>query len=711
MAGLSRALALLALGTAVRASPFASNATITQPPTFTTIPPRSTDIANVTCGAQSDFPAIILQEYQGLSTDHDLQCTCLEQAFSWLETTVSPTRTLTRTIGTGITTFTETLTSGSTVTTSVVTTVVNTVETATVTGNFIDAQTNVWYGSASSPCCYSCTIAASTVEVFYWADVTATSSGFAPVTSFVSNGYTFQSPSIYIGFSSLSAFDYCGLVGQPFTNITVGFDPDELSTVVFAPSGSETITQVATATDGNVVTTTETDTFYTQVGYAALNTKDLERNCSTILGYNYIPGNPSNAVNSSPDPCHPTIVIPDRVRSLDPAWASCISDGFGGFYDPPSALSSVTALVPPTTTPPPATTTAATPPRTTNSPPTSTPPPPPPSSTSTPPPPPSSTSTPPPPPPPSSTSNPPPPPPPPSSSSNPPPPPQSSSSNPPPPPPPSSSSQGAGGGSSNNPPPPASSSNGAGSGGSGSGTSASNPSGTPGGGSNGGGSNGGGSSGGNGGSGNGGGNGGSNGGGNGSGNGNGSGSPPNGSDDNSSGSGGNSGGNGGSGNGGSGSGSNGSGNGSGNQNGGGAAGSSANPQNTGNGAPPTSIIAVGSATFTENSQSEFVHGSTTLIPGGPAVTLGGTTLSLPTSGSEIIVNGSTEPAGPESSAAGETGAPGSQQTPGGSTNTASSGLPSSSIPSIPKNGAAGLFAGAMTNTQMVVAIMLVAFYI
>lgn len=100
----------------------------------------------------SVFPGIILQEYQGLSTDHDLQCQCLEQAFSWLETTVKPTRTLTRTIGTGITTFTETITSGSTVTTSVVTTVVNTIDTETVTGNFIDAQTNVWYGSASSPC-------------------------------------------------------------------------------------------------------------------------------------------------------------------------------------------------------------------------------------------------------------------------------------------------------------------------------------------------------------------------------------------------------------------------------------------------------------------------------------------------------------------------------------------------------------------------------
>jgi hypothetical protein len=108
-----------------------------------------------------------------------------------------------------------------------------------------------------------------------------------------------QSPSIYIGFSSLSAIDYCGVVGQPFTNITVGFDPDELSTIVFAPSGAQTDTDVDTATNGGVFTTTETITFYTPVGSAALNTKDLERNCSTILGYNYIPGNPSNALKSS----------------------------------------------------------------------------------------------------------------------------------------------------------------------------------------------------------------------------------------------------------------------------------------------------------------------------------------------------------------------------------------------------------------------------
>lgn len=88
---------------------FLANGTITQPPTMTTAPPSSTDLANVTCGTAGGFPGIILSEYQGLSTNHDLQCQCLEQAFSWLETTDPPTRTFFRTIGTGITTLTETL--------------------------------------------------------------------------------------------------------------------------------------------------------------------------------------------------------------------------------------------------------------------------------------------------------------------------------------------------------------------------------------------------------------------------------------------------------------------------------------------------------------------------------------------------------------------------------------------------------------------------
>ncbi|RFU73771.1 hypothetical protein TARUN_8471, partial [Trichoderma arundinaceum] len=382
MAGLTGVLALLAFGGVARASPSlkahlsyrvntdllflrtvsAANGTITSAATLPATT-SATTIGSLTCGSIeiSRLQAVAIQQYQGLTTDPALQCQCLGQINSWLSATNPPVRTRTRTIGTGVTTFTQTRSD----TTVVVTTVLNELDVNTFTENFIEPQTDLWYGSASSPCCYSCTIQASTVEVFYWTDATESPA----ITSFSSNGFVYivlyysESPSIYIGFSSLSAFDYCGLVGQAFTNTTIGFNPTEISTLIFSPVvGTAPIGIIST--DGSVRTTTDTPpTLWTPVGSAALSTTDLERNCSTISGYTYIPGNPSNAGFhiTPPDPCHPTIVIPDRIRTLDPAWGSCISDAIGGFYDPPSALTPVSQLVPTTANPPPVSTTPSIP--------------------------------------------------------------------------------------------------------------------------------------------------------------------------------------------------------------------------------------------------------------------------------------------------------------------------------------------------------------
>lgn len=104
-----------------------------------------------------------------------------------------------------------------------------------------------------------------------------------------------ESPSIYIGFSSLSAFDYCGLVGSAYANTTMAFDPTELSTLLFtAVVGTSTVVTVVTSGITSF-STQPAATLFSPDGSAVLNTKDLERNCSTISGYSYIPGNPSNA--------------------------------------------------------------------------------------------------------------------------------------------------------------------------------------------------------------------------------------------------------------------------------------------------------------------------------------------------------------------------------------------------------------------------------
>ncbi|MCJ1380370.1 hypothetical protein MMC17_003473 [Xylographa soralifera] len=63
--------------------------------------------------------------------------------------------------------------------------------------------------------------------------------------------------------------------------------------------------------------------------------------------------------------------------------------------------------------------------------------------------------------------------------------------------------------------------------------------------------------------------------------------------------------------------------------------------------PPTTaavfpVIDLGASSITMNSVSQYTVGSQTLVPGGPAITISGTTISLATSASAIIVNGITQ---------------------------------------------------------------------
>lgn len=127
------------------------NGTITQPATLpTTVPSSTTASGNLTCGTieVSVLQAVAISVYTSLSTDSALQCQCIGSVNSWLRATDAPTRTLTRTIGTGVTTFTESLSS----TTTVITTVLDLTSVITNSENVIEPDTNLWYGSATSPC-------------------------------------------------------------------------------------------------------------------------------------------------------------------------------------------------------------------------------------------------------------------------------------------------------------------------------------------------------------------------------------------------------------------------------------------------------------------------------------------------------------------------------------------------------------------------------
>ena len=50
-------------------------------------------------------------------------------------------------------------------------------------------------------------------------------------TTFVSDDFTFVSPSIYIAFETVSAIDSCGIVGSPHYYTTLSYAPDAVSTL------------------------------------------------------------------------------------------------------------------------------------------------------------------------------------------------------------------------------------------------------------------------------------------------------------------------------------------------------------------------------------------------------------------------------------------------------------------------------------------------
>jgi hypothetical protein len=112
-----------------------------------------------------------------------------------------------------------------------------------------------------------------------------------PVLSDKSNHFSSVSPSVYIGFSSLYAYDYCGTVGESFTNTTIAFDQSELSTIQFVPTTS--ILTLSEPVGNSWTTYISTESYYTSTTPALLNYEVLGQNCSTIAGYTYVPGNPT----------------------------------------------------------------------------------------------------------------------------------------------------------------------------------------------------------------------------------------------------------------------------------------------------------------------------------------------------------------------------------------------------------------------------------
>lgn len=183
---------------------------------------------------------------------------------------------------------------------------------------------------------------AGTIDFYFWPDQatpTAPVSG-QPSTSVNAEGFTFTSPSVYMAFSSLVASNGCGQVGDAWTNTTIAFDASEITTArpitTLTQYESDYVSDGSTYREmGSAVTT--------QPPPKSLDYNDVGQNCSTISGYVYWPDNPINAANAMyyDDPCHPVILLPPRLISMQQPWvdANCgPAPGISGAYDPPRVL-------------------------------------------------------------------------------------------------------------------------------------------------------------------------------------------------------------------------------------------------------------------------------------------------------------------------------------------------------------------------------------
>ncbi|KAH7118717.1 hypothetical protein B0J11DRAFT_582527 [Dendryphion nanum] len=208
-----------------------------------------------------------------------------------------------------------------------------------------------------APCCGQCTLRADTVHFIYWPEtamattlhngtietMSATITDDLGSTFVDEAGFTFTSPSVYIAFDTLVAFDQCSTyLGTPLAKTTIAFDISEISTI--QPY------EMTYCTGGSSMAGWE-DFFWSTKATVAINLPDLVKNCTVYpWGDPFHPYDPHNelyAYYGQQNPCYPLIAIPDRIKSLQPEWNHC-TGLWDGFYDPPKYLTPGKYLVPTT---------------------------------------------------------------------------------------------------------------------------------------------------------------------------------------------------------------------------------------------------------------------------------------------------------------------------------------------------------------------------
>ena len=187
-------------------------------------------------------------------------------------------------------------------------------------------------------CGLTCLIGADEVQILYWpvttgqANLSITAAGPTTPYSYVSNGFTFTSPSVYVAYRGLMASAAYAPWGEPLGsakhNVTVGYPPNALSTSHCNLAYTMSAQQYKTIN-------------YTELQYpppnSAITDCPHQSNQPDLGSAVYNP-------TASDEAGNPFFSVPGALNWVDPAWSTCIPVTYGVF-DPPKTLSKASQMV------------------------------------------------------------------------------------------------------------------------------------------------------------------------------------------------------------------------------------------------------------------------------------------------------------------------------------------------------------------------------
>ena len=190
-------------------------------------------------------------------------------------------------------------------------------------------------------CGMACLIGADAVQILYWpvttgqANLSITAAGPTTPYSYVSNGFTFTSPSVYVAYRGLMASAAYAPFGEPLGtashDVTVGYPPEALST-----------------SHCNLAYTMSAQQYrpinYTELQYPPPNSALTD--CPHASGQ-FDVGSAIYNPSASNEATNAFFSVPGALNWVDPAWSTCIPVTYGVF-DPPKALSKAVQMVPQT---------------------------------------------------------------------------------------------------------------------------------------------------------------------------------------------------------------------------------------------------------------------------------------------------------------------------------------------------------------------------